>query len=315
VATGDAIKAAELMTDGFLCGWRVQSELRLPELAPWAGDDRPPDIVIRFGAVPERLHDSLHAQRALQIDRQGTCLLRVKNIAAYLVNPGEVVVAPFDGADEAEIRVFLLGSVFGFLCHQRGLFPLHASCVAIGGKAVALCGPTGAGKSTTATHLAMRGHRLVADDVCVIDAHAAGGPRVLPAFPRLKLTQEALAGLKIPNEGLERDRLGALDKFHYTPAESFIAEPVPLGGIFLLRRAAPGAPEECIRLARPAEKIAMLSAEVFRPRAAAALRSAQSMLRAQAAIAAATPIWRISRHFDLAAIGRWLGQIETLVGS
>lgn len=303
------------VTDGFLCGWRVQSEMRLPELAPWPGDDRPPDIVIRFGSIPERLDDAVHARGALQIDRSGTCLLRIKNIAAYLVKPGEVTLAPNNGADEAEIRVFLLGSVFGFLCHQRGLFPLHASCVAIGGKAVALCGPTGAGKSTTATHLTLRGHRLVADDVCVIDVAAAGGPRVLPAFPRLKLTEEALSALKISSEGVERDRLGALDKFHYTPTESFAAGAMPLGGIFLLRRAKPEEPEKCILLSRPVEKMAVLSKEIFRPQAAAALRNPESLLAAQAAIAGGAPMWRVVRRFDFAAMDRWLSQIETLVGS
>jgi hypothetical protein len=161
----------------------------------------------------------------------------------------------------------------------------------------------------------LRGHRLVADDVCVIDAHAADGPRVLPAFPRLKLTHEALSALKISPEGIERDRAGTLDKFHYTPTESFIAAPVPLGGIFLLQRSEPRTPEECVRLSRPAEKIAALSKEIFRPHVASALRSAQSLLAVQAAIAAATPIWRISRHFDLANMDRWLGQIEALVGS
>ena len=307
--------AARNMTDGFLCGWRVKSELRLPELASWSGPDRSPDIVIRFGPVPDRLNDVVKERRALQIDRRGTCLLRVRNVAAYLVTPSEVIIDPWPGAQEAEIRVYLLGSVFGFLCHQRGLFPLHASCVAIGGKAAALCGPTGAGKSTTATHLALRGHRLVADDVCVIDARAVGGPLVLPAFPRLKLTEQAITALKISTDGIERDRAGALDKFHYTPTESFIAAPVPLGGIFLLRRSEPGTPEACVRLTRPAEKIAVLSEEVFRPHVASALHSAQSLLAIQAAIAAATPIWSISRYFDLANMDRWLSQIETLVGS
>lgn len=302
------------MTDGYLCGWRVRSEIRLPELAPWSRDDRPPDIAIHFGAVPDRLDDAVFDRPELQIDRSGTCLLKIKNIANYLVKPHKVTVAQSEGADEAEIRVFLLGSVFGFLCHQRGLFPLHASCVAIGGKAVALCGPTGAGKSTTAMHLAMRGHRLVADDVCVIEV-TAGSPRVLPAFPRLKLTQEAMSALKIPSEGYEWDRLGKLDKFHYTPTESFITESLPLGGILLLRRAEPIEPGGCLPLLRPVDKMTALRKQLFRPQAAAAMGSKESLLANQAAIAAVTPMWRIARHFDLAGMDPWLGQIEALVES
>ena len=304
------------MTDSFLCGWRVRSELHLPELAPWSGDDRAPDVVIRFGDVPDRLDDLVEDGRFLQIDRHGTCLLRIENIATYLITPGEIVVLPRPGAVDAEIRVFLLGSVFGFLCHQRGLFPLHASCVAIGGKAVALCGHSGAGKSTTALCLTLRGHRLIADDVCVIDVNnGAAVPRVLPAFPRLKLWEDTLAALGIDRHGLEWDRLGEQEKYHYLHSETFPTSPIPLGGVFLLHKAEPGAAEKTVRVSRPAEMIAALSDEVFRARAGNLLGRTQSLLAAQAAIAGSTPIWRLSRRFDLADRDRWLKQIETLVGA
>jgi HPr Serine kinase C-terminal domain len=303
------------MTDSYLCGWRVRSELRLPELAPWSGDDRPSDIVIRFGEVPDRLDELVEDGPFLQIDRRGTCLLRIENVAAYLVSPGGVVVSPWPGAMEAEIRVFLLGSVFGFLCHQRGLFPLHASCVAINGKAAAFCGPSGAGKSTTALQLTLRGHRLLADDVCVIDAHAADGPYVLPAFPRLKLWEDSLAAVDISRDGLERDRLGQQDKYHYLHGDAFSSAPIALGGIFLLRTAGPDVPEGTVKLSRPAEKIAALSDEVFRLQAGSALGRMPSLFAAQAIVAGSTPIWRLSRRFDLSQMNGWLGQIETLVGS
>lgn len=303
------------MTDGFLCGWRVRSELHLPELAPWSGDDRPPDIAIRCGSVPDRLGELVQDGPFLQIDRHGTCLLTIQNVASYLVkSPGdEVIVSPRPGASEIEIRVFLLGSVLGFIYHQRALFPLHASCVAIAGKAVALCGPIGTGKSTAAIQMTLRGHQLVADDVCVIDAHAPGGPRVLPAFPRLKLSRATLAAAKIPHEGLEQDKLGKQNKYHYIAAADFSIAPLPLGGIFLLRTAEPDVPEENVQLSRSVEKIAALSAEVFRPQVGSALGRTHSLLMAEVAIAETTPIWRLVRRFDLSNMDRWLGQIEALL--
>lgn len=303
------------MTDYFLCGWRVRSDLRLPELAPWSGDDRAADVVIRLGEVPERLEDLVEDSPFQQIDRRGNCMLRIEKVAAYLVpGPNEVIVAPRPGAGDAEIRVFLLSSVFGYLCHLRGLFPLHASCVAIGGNAAAFCGPSGAGKSTTAVQLALRGHRLLADDVCVIDVHAGTAPQVLPAFPRLKLWEDTLAAFDISRDGLDRNRFGQ-DKYHYRPIESFLAAPVPLGGVFLLRRAGPDAPEGNLQLSRPAEKIAALTEETFRPREGAALGKTPSLLAAQAVVAGSTPIWRLTRRFDLTDMDRWLRQIEALVGS
>jgi len=303
------------MTDNYLCSWRVHSELKLPELAPWSGDDRPPDVVIRFGEVPDRLDDLVDDDSFLQVDRRGACLLRIDNVATYFVTPREIVVSPRPGAVDAEIRVFLLGSVFGFLCHQRGLFPLHASCVAIGGKAVALCGQSGAGKSTTALCLTLRGHRLIADDVCVIDVNGAGVPHVLPAFPRLKLWQDTLAALDIDRQGLEWDRLGEQEKYHYLHSDVFPTAPIPLGGIFLLHKADPGEAKETVRVSRPAEKIAALAGEVFRAQAGIVLGRAATLLAAQAAIAGSIPIWRLSRRFDLADRDRWLRQIEMLVGA
>lgn len=304
------------MTDGFLCGWRVHSELHLPELAPWTGDDRPPDLVIRIGKVPDRLDDLALQVRRLQIDRRGRCLLRPRNIADFLVNgPSEIVVAPSPGASQADIRVFLLGSVFGFICHLRGLFPLHASSVAIAGKAAAFCGPTGAGKSTTATRLALRGHLLLADDVTVIDARAPGGPQVLPAFPRMKLTRTALDGLRLPAQEAERDRLGGQEKYHYSATRFFSAAPMPLGGIFLLRRVEMKTAEQCVRLSRPAEILAALAEEVFRPHVAAALGRDRLLLGAQSKVAETIPVWRLSRRFDLSGMDRWIEQIEARVKS
>ncbi len=116
------------MTDSFLCGWRVRSELHLPELAPWSGDDRAPDVVIRFGEVPAGLDDLVEDQPFLQIDRRGRCLLRLDNVAAYLVTgPGEVIVSPKPGVGDAEVRVFLLSSVFGLSLSSTRV--VSAACV------------------------------------------------------------------------------------------------------------------------------------------------------------------------------------------
>lgn len=302
------------MTDYFLCGWRVRSELGLPELAQWSGDDRAPDVIIRLGEVPERLDDPVEDGPFLQIDRSGLCLLRLDNVAAYLVNgPNEVIIAPRPGAVETEIRVFLLGAVLGLLCHRRGLLPLRASCVAVDGKAVALCGPSGAGKSTAAAQLALRGHRVLGDDVCVVDAHAAGGPKVLPSYSRLKLWQDALEALKISRHGLERNRLGQ-NKFHYT-AGAFATAAVPLSKILVLRVAWPGRPGESARLTQPAQKIAALNEELYRPQAAKALNRTAALLAAQATLAGSALIWRLTRSFDRSDMDQALAPIEDALAS
>ena len=62
---------------------------------------------------------------------------------------------------------------------------VHATCVAIGERAVLLCGPSGSGKSDLALRLIDGGAQLVADDQVVLRAE---GGRIVARAP------EALAG-------------------------------------------------------------------------------------------------------------------------
>ena len=80
------------------------------------------------------------AQEVLLDNRLGRFLLR---------NGEEVTIdlAPFSG--EASVSSYLLGGLFGVLCHQRGIIPLHASVIEVAGGCVAFVGASGAGKSTT----------------------------------------------------------------------------------------------------------------------------------------------------------------------
>ena len=57
---------------------------------------------------------------------------------------------------------------------------IHASCVAIGGRAVLLAGPSGVGKSDLALRLIDRGATLVSDDYTVV---TRDGERALASAP------------------------------------------------------------------------------------------------------------------------------------
>lgn len=252
------------ISDHSLCGWRVASALPLPDLMPWQGDARRPDLVIDLGPVPARLDDTVIDQPLLQIAADGTCRFQVPDVATYLIDPGgqRVTIDPVLPPEAPDIRVFLLGTVFGILCFRRGLLPLHASCVRVGDRAIALAGPSGMGKSTLAAALLRRGHAVLADDVTVLDLTAAEGVRVLPAFPRLKLWRDAAARLDIPIQGLERSRV-TLDKYHFPIADAFCAEPLPLSAVFHLDTGAqPGG--ALLRRLRGPEAAAWLGRDIYR---------------------------------------------------
>jgi hypothetical protein len=218
--------------DRILHGLRVSSTLAVPDLLPWTGDDRPPDLVIRLGEVPPRLEDPIVERPLLQVGRDGACRFAIPAVGAYLVSPDgrEITIAPIVDLGAAEVRTFLFGTVFAAACMRRGLLPLHASCVRFGAKAVAFAGHSGAGKSTLAAMLLRRGYPLLADDMTVIDLDAPGGPMVLPGFPRVKLWRDAMDRLEFSAEGLERARPG-LEKYHVPIEAEFCIDPLPLAGL------------------------------------------------------------------------------------
>jgi hypothetical protein len=132
-------------------------------------------------------------------------LLNIQGIGRYLVNSGrEIFVDPDDTAPALDVRGYLLGSIFVVLCQQRGLLPLHASAIAGKSGVVAFLANSGQGKSTLAAHLAQRGFRVLADDVCLVDATAAHSAMVIPTAPWLKLWRNSLENLGRGADGLDR---------------------------------------------------------------------------------------------------------------
>lgn len=298
------------MTDRLLCGWRVRSTVALPELLEWQGDDRSPDLTVRLGEVDDSLPGGRTIGPWLQIDGTGTGLLQVPMVGRFLVQPsGDITIAPDPEASDAEIRLFLLGSVLGLVCHQRALLPLHASSVMIEGGAVAFCGPSGMGKSTLALRFARRGHAVVSDDVCVLDT---GSPaRVRPSFPRLKLWRDALEDAALSTEGLERNRRGQ-DKFHFIEPQAGVREPVPLRALFLLRRAKSGEQEGIERLSTPLDILAALETDTFRMPIGRALGAEKALFQARSLIAGTVPVFTLRRQPD-APPERWLDAIAAAV--
>src|SRR6185369_17221085 len=84
----------------------------------------------------------------------------------------EIVVRPHERADERALALFLAGPALAVALHQRGRLVLHATAVAIGGRALAILGEKGAGKSTLAAALTRRGYRLLSDDIVAIEERA-----------------------------------------------------------------------------------------------------------------------------------------------
>lgn len=192
--------------DRMLCGWRVRSELPLPSLLPWYGDDaHAPDLLIRIGQPV--LGKPVVEQLFFQMAEDGSCCFEIDEVATYWVDATgrEVVIAPAGDADFRDIEVFLLSTVLAIICFRRGVFPLHASCVEINGQAVVFCAPSGGGKSTLAATFLRNGYRVIADDVVVAE-FTEQGALIYPAIPKIKLWPAASSALGFETSQLEQVR-------------------------------------------------------------------------------------------------------------
>jgi hypothetical protein len=153
-----------------------------------------------------------------------------------------------------DAATYLLGPVLGFVMRLRGVVPMHASAVVVDGHGLLFVGPEGAGKSTTAAAFARIGAPVLSDDIVPL-VSADGATIVLPGHPRVSLWPDVVEGLFGSTEALPA--VSAVYPKRYLQLRDewrFQAEPVPLGGICVLRprRAALRVPEVRALTAREA---------------------------------------------------------------
>lgn len=307
----DRIDPRDALVDRALLGWRVRTPLALDELPAWTGDDRPPDVVVSIGSFPVTVEGEIHRGPFLAIGSRGVCHVTIAGVARYAVEDGNsVMIDPILPLDAPDIRTFLLGSVLGILCHQRGLLPLHASAVQIGDTAVAFAGQSGAGKSTLAATLVARGHRLLADDIVAVDTRAPGGPIVLPSFSRMKLWRDSLSAMGAMQAGLTRVRSG-LEKFQIAVPE-FDTSPVRLASVYGLATARPSFEPGIQRLSGHLAT-AVLSNNVYRANVAQMIGKQGNVFAALIRLARGAPTWMLTRPQDLGALDELAQRVEAHV--
>lgn len=132
--------------------------------------------------------------------------MSIPDIGDYWVEDGERIwIRPVSQCDEASIRLFLNGSVFGAVLHQRGLIPIHGSSFVFEGKTVLLAGDSGAGKSSVTTAFCQNSARFLNDDInpLIVTDDAV---RIKKIRTSVKLWEDSLNALSVDDPAKLRIR-------------------------------------------------------------------------------------------------------------
>jgi hypothetical protein len=126
-----------------------------------------------------------------QLD-SGSSYVRWEDVGEVLIssNGRSIACRPFRTIDSEAFQVYLLGQAFSFALVKGGFEPLHATAVTVGNRAVAFLADCGFGKSTLAAAFLQAGHRLITDDLLLLQTTmrrilAFPGPSRIKLFPEM----------------------------------------------------------------------------------------------------------------------------------
>lgn len=121
----------------------------------------------------------------------GSTYVRWDGVGEFLVAPdGRRIACRRDQESSFEsFQVYMLGQALSFALLKQRFEPLHATAVVVDDEAVVFLGNNGFGKSTLAACFLEAGHRLLTDDLLILQ-QSSGGILAYPGPPRIKLFPE-----------------------------------------------------------------------------------------------------------------------------
>lgn len=244
---------------------------------------------VRFASVSEALDGAIFDDGSFRLSADGFVFITEGGVR-FRYARGEGVVAELPGAgSEDEFQLYLWGTVFGAVAWLNGYFPLHASAVEIGGRAVAFTADSGGGKSTLAAALSVAGVPHITDDTLPL-ARIGGEIVAIPDRKLLKLWRGS-----IDLTGLAADK--AIDllpgKFYAQPPHKCDSA-LPLSDLVLL------APGEDVRIGpiAGAAKLTVLAEAMYRSFVPTTLADGRGHGEWMTALASRIRFWRLERPFD-----------------
>jgi hypothetical protein len=185
----------------------------------------------------------------------GSVYLRWRNLYEFRIESkgARIWCRPLEGCGRDVLQNFLFGQALSAALVQQGLEPLHAAVVSVGDGAIGFLGECGSGKSTLAASFLQSGHRLVTDDVLVIE-YRAEQPVAHPGTGRVKLHPDSAHAVLGGNHAGAPLNPHTAKRAYRLGLRSFERRRLPLGCLFVLARGSPGEDDSIdVRPLSPAE--------------------------------------------------------------
>jgi hypothetical protein len=189
-------------------------------------------------------------------ERPEAWTIRYDGSAQFVIDRGAntITVHPESAEGRRIVPVLLGTNVLAHVLAREGELVLHASAVELGGRALAIVGGVGAGKSTLAALLCGAGARLVSDDMLRVDL-SEGAPSCFrgTGVVRLRPAAASLASEIAGAEVIETadGRVGVIP----APAPS---DRPPLGAVLVPAPSREAAELEVVRLGDPEALVELL---------------------------------------------------------
>jgi hypothetical protein len=290
-----------------IAGLTVTSELAIPAATPSSYESTAQtDVMIRWGEPPCAIPDAKYRDSWVEIGDQ-EFIFRPKDGLAFVVRGGrEITISRTLEISDSDIYLFLVGSAWGVLCHQRSLLPLHCSAIEFGGRAIAFTGPSGAGKSTLAAGLSKRGYPHLCDDVCIVDL-SGGGVRLLPMPKGLKLWGDATVALNMTCEAaISADQ--RWDKYYVSVPEYEGEERLEISALYVLR--SDDTKEPSISLLRGSDRFQAILSNVYRYEWLSLMRDPADVFNQISELVKRLRVFRFSRPWDMSSFDLALNVLE-----
>jgi GTPase SAR1 family protein len=191
------------------------------------------DVKIEISKHKKEVVDPLFDDGFFRLN-QNEFSMNVEDVGWFYASSGNYVSMVLNPkATISMIELYLNGSTYGAILHQRKIMPMHGSCFVYDNKGIMLCGESGAGKSSLTAAFCYNGSTFLTDDVTPL-VFFEGLPFITPSSDRIKLWEDSLKQLSLEKDGLKQINED-YQKF-YLPFDSTISEPYPLDMVFIIEK-------------------------------------------------------------------------------